>query len=307
MVNTPSAPSLLEAQQAGSPGRRATPVAFVTLGIAGLLVLTWMGSTILTLRRIGLFPPRTTLPTLAILGGAFAFLGALLVARSGRTARIGFVALLMVIAVIAPLSLGTWVPGIAQLKVYPIPGAPTIVVSAHPYGNSDLWLINGAKVDSHTRLTNTPETIELWPSLSPDGRQVVYTSDASGDDAIWLMTLDAAGRPTSERRLISGSRTDMEPVWSPDGERILYSSLGTHSDIIESYDVSSGKQTQLTPTSGINLNPDWSPDGRQIAFTSSASDGSTEIWVMNADGSGRHRLIPGVDSAHAPNGHLTAT
>jgi TolB protein len=41
----------------------------------------------------------------------------------------------------------------------------------------------------------------------------------------------------------------------------------------------------------------WSPDGRRLAFTVQPADGPAEIWTMNADGSGRHRLLddPGVD------------
>ncbi len=36
--------------------------------------------------------------------------------------------------------------------------------------------------------------------------------------------------------------------------------------------------------------PVWSPDGTRIAFSRTSEDGSTGIWVMNADGSGEHRL-----------------
>jgi Tol biopolymer transport system component len=35
----------------------------------------------------------------------------------------------------------------------------------------------------------------------------------------------------------------------------------------------------------------WSPDGRQIAFDRFPPDAPAQIWVMNADGSGQHRLL----------------
>jgi Tol biopolymer transport system component len=35
--------------------------------------------------------------------------------------------------------------------------------------------------------------------------------------------------------------------------------------------------------------PSWSPDGKRIAFETDR-DGNSEIYVMNADGSGQHRL-----------------
>ena len=43
------------------------------------------------------------------------------------------------------------------------------------------------------------------------------------------------------------------------------------------------------PAPPSNANPAWSPDGRTLAFESSR-DGNDEIYVMNADGSNRHRL-----------------
>lgn len=48
--------------------------------------------------------------------------------------------------------------------------------------------------------------------------------------------------------------------------------------------------------------PAWSPDGRRIAFGR-----ATEIWVMNADGSGQRSLgVPGSDPAWAPDGRRIA-
>ncbi|HUF35023.1 MAG TPA: hypothetical protein VMN37_03685 [Gemmatimonadales bacterium] len=53
--------------------------------------------------------------------------------------------------------------------------------------------------------------------------------------------------------------------------------------------------------------PRWSPDGSRIAFTSDA-DGDPEIYLMNADGSGRVRLTrtPGRDAHPVFSGDGTA-
>ena len=48
--------------------------------------------------------------------------------------------------------------------------------------------------------------------------------------------------------------------------------------------------TRLTDDPKVDLDPAWSPDGRQIAFRS-RRDGSSDIFVMGADGSRPRNLI----------------
>ncbi|MCK5566843.1 MAG: PD40 domain-containing protein, partial [Actinomycetia bacterium] len=45
-------------------------------------------------------------------------------------------------------------------------------------------------------------------------------------------------------------------------------------------------EVRLTSNSALCVCPSWSPDGKMIAFNS-YRDGNTEIYVMNADGSGQ--------------------
>ena len=101
--------------------------------------------------------------------------------------------------------------------------------------------------------------------------------------------------------------SDEQPSVSPDGTEIAFAS-NTHYDDTEScsYHVDQldiyvmdsadgGNVRRLTsdasPTSPtLNLesrsqNPAWSPDGSRIAYESTKS-GNSEIWVMNADGTG---------------------
>jgi len=51
-------------------------------------------------------------------------------------------------------------------------------------------------------------------------------------------------------------------------------------------------QVNLTSNPAQDAEPAWSPDGSHIAFTSTR-DGTTDIYVMNADGSSPVRLTTG--------------
>ena len=51
------------------------------------------------------------------------------------------------------------------------------------------------------------------------------------------------------------------------------------------------RQRHLTRNDGVNdLEPAVSPNGKRIAFGRYTPPGNEDIWVMDADGSHRHRV-----------------
>jgi TolB protein len=63
--------------------------------------------------------------------------------------------------------------------------------------------------------------------------------------------------------------------------------------------------TRLTHSPAFEFDPSWSPDGTQIAYRSDRGDES-EIWVMNADGTGQRRLAAGLSPTWSPDGSRIA-
>ena len=52
----------------------------------------------------------------------------------------------------------------------------------------------------------------------------------------------------------------------------------------------SGQHQILRGMTGSEIHPDWSPDGQRIAFVRMTPDDASELWVVNADGSGEELL-----------------
>ncbi|WP_420462819.1 amidohydrolase family protein [Candidatus Palauibacter sp.] len=70
-----------------------------------------------------------------------------------------------------------------------------------------------------TRLTSgLPH--DMQPRFSPDGTRIVYVSDRSGDDNLWLIDAEG-GEPTQLSKGIGS--TFLSPEWMPDGKYVLVS------------------------------------------------------------------------------------
>ena len=74
---------------------------------------------------------------------------------------------------------------------------------------------------------------------------------------------------------------------------------------VASVDGSGVRNLTPKPVGAAYAAPAWSPDGRKIAFTSER-DGNSEIYLMNADGSGQRSLTLNLaydgDPAWSPDG-----
>lgn len=189
----------------------------------------------------------------------------------------------------------------------------------------DIYTVNGDG-SGLTRITSTLHT-DRNPVWSPDGNRIAYMSDRDGP-SVYVMQADGA-EPTRVADAISvGSRqptwspdgslialqedgdhyaihhadgsgprqvSDGEgsglspPAWSPDGSRFAFGSPSglrvTRQD--------GGEEVFLTRAPAFQ--PVWSPDGSLIAFMGLVTDGrdvdgSLEVYVIRADGTGLTRL-----------------
>jgi tricorn protease len=70
-------------------------------------------------------------------------------------------------------------------------------------------------------LTNSSSSHDKHARWSPDGSRIVFISDRTGEEELWLVSQDGSGRPEQLTR--GGSAMRYAPAWSPDGSRIAFS------------------------------------------------------------------------------------
>ena len=135
------------------------------------------------------------------------------------------------------------------------------------------------------------KSFDSQPRYSPDGTQIAFISDRSGEDNIWLS--DAAGRVTTQvSHEISAEM--FSPAWSADGQSLLVSKISHRRSMTKGAELwryplddspssridvpSSGKLSLLVssvPTGPFG--PIASPDGKSIFF---ASPTPRQAWSL---------------------------
>ena len=145
------------------------------------------------------------------------------------------------------------------------------------------------------------------PYWSPDGSQLTFYSDQSGNFEVYVVNMDGTGR----RAITSSSDRAMTPHWSPDGTQIAFS-LARDSGPLNVYTIAPDGTglTQLTDSEYPDFSPRWSPDGQFITFVERVED-SGQLRIMDADGSNlrplAHDAIPSAwDPVWSPDGEMLA-
>jgi eukaryotic-like serine/threonine-protein kinase len=116
------------------------------------------------------------------------------------------------------------------------------------------------------------------PTWSPDGKQIAFTSNREGQEAIFVMNADGSG----VRRIHNGLPVSNGASWQSDGRIRFGDGLYTYTMKPD------GSEVVRLNSSGA-----LSPDGRQILFVKEVIPGdgeSVELFVANADGRNPRRL-----------------
>ena len=122
------------------------------------------------------------------------------------------------------------------------------------YPDHALWRSRSDGTDP-LQLTFPPGQV-FGPSISPDGKQVVYSNSAG---AICVIGMDGGSPPTIVEK------DGAWPHWSPDGSLLVFRDRGA-SPHIHFLDLRTGRSSLVPGPAGL-LNPQWVGDDRLVAGT----------------------------------------
>ena len=130
-----------------------------------------------------------------------------------------------------------------------------------------------------TRLTSAP-SIETAPSFSPDGSQIVFESDRSGTQQLYIMP--AGGGEPTRISFDEGARYST-PVWSPRGDLIAFTKQ-TGGEFHIGVMRADGSDERLLTSSYLDEGPTWAPNGRVLMFSRETPGGESRLYTVDITG-----------------------
>ena len=156
-------------------------------------------------------------------------------------------------------------PGAAEYAPSWSPDGKMIVYDRTvPATRGDIWIMN-ADGSGQRELFATDEN-ESYPSFSPDGSKIVFSSSRDGDSEIYVMDVTGEGL----RKLTGNTYADWAPHWSADGSQIVFSSDRSGNDEVFVMSADGTDEAALTDDDATDRSPAWSPRKRGVSITAAS-------------------------------------
>ena len=135
-------------------------------------------------------------------------------------------------------------------------------------------------------LTNSSSAHDKWARWSPDGSQIAFVSDATGEDEIYIIAQDGSSDP--ERLTTDGQAMRYAPEWSPNGDYLAFSDKDGK---LYAIDVDSRELINVADEPRGQLRDyTWSPHGGYLAFSMTDPNEFSSIYVWRLATRSLHRV-----------------
>jgi len=161
----------------------------------------------------------------------------------------------------------------------------------------DIYVIPvGGKPENITK----DKYLDTDPAWSPDGSQLVYSSDKGGGFLqLWIRDMKTG----QDRQLTHITTQPQGAAWSPDGKKIAFFDVDAmwRESNVSVIDVASGQVTKIHDSLFAPGTPTWSADGKTVALAMVAPyskrfrEGTNQVLTMSAEG-GRYKWYAPVPS-----------
>lgn len=136
--------------------------------------------------------------------------------------------------------------------------------------------VEGGQSAGHKRLTQQTDHFEFWPSLSTDGKKVVYTT---WDDQNLGRIRIVSSKGGRSQTVVNVPGHYVEPTFSPDGEHIVYRKVTGGYLLSPQWSVEPGIYRvavdggEPVKIASSGRDPKFSADGQRIVFSQRGPDG----------------------------------
>jgi tricorn protease len=175
--------------------------------------------------------------------------------------------------------------------------SPTGVRAAFE-ARGDIFTVGTDKGD-YRNLTQTPGAHERNPVWSPDGSQLAWLSDSTGEDQ--LMIGDATGVAKPRTISLPSSAHFSEPAWSPDGKQML---LEDNHDNLWLLDAANGKATKIDTSNytdpGRAFDAAWAPDSNWLTYSKTLPNHLHAVFIYSVADAKARQVTDGLADSISP-------
>ncbi|MES2755446.1 MAG: Tol-Pal system beta propeller repeat protein TolB [Pseudomonadota bacterium] len=171
------------------------------------------------------------------------------------------------------------------------PDGRWILFSMAIAGDTDLYRVAAGGGASPQRLTASPG-IDTGGSYSPDGSKIVFESDRSGAQQLYVMNADGS----NPQRISFGGGGYATPAWSPRGDLIAYTKTGSFRIGVMT---PGGGAERLLTNAWQDEGPSWSPNGRVVMFfrQGQGGGGRADLWSVDLTGVNERKVPTALDGS----------